>query len=248
MRNILVTLKYVGTKYHGWQVQENANTVQAEVQKAAEVIIGAPTDVTGCSRTDAGVHANKYCCTLRTESDIDCYKLKGGLNAKLPEDIGVMNCEDVDLEFHPRYSCTAKQYVYKIYNGGSKDPFLQDLALDYHRPLDEAFLDSQAKDFLGTHDFTSFCSIKSDVPDNIRTVYDASVIREGDLVIFRVTADGFLYNMVRIMVGTLLFISEGKLEPGSIPQIIEEKDRHAAGITARPEGLYLNEIYYDKRW
>lgn len=244
MRNILLKLKYLGTAYHGWQVQDNAHSVQEELQNAIERILGSREAVTGCSRTDSGVHANMYCCTLHTNSTIDCYKLQGALNAKLPSDIAVFECADMPEDFHPRYSCTAKQYVYKIYNASARDPFLENRALHYRPLLDETLLDKQAKDYIGTHDFTSFCSVKSDLEDNTRTVYDASVTRDGDVVTFTVTADGFLYNMVRIMAGTLLFISEGKREQGSIPQIIAAENRNAAGVTAPPHGLYLNRVYY----
>ena len=246
MRNILLKLKYLGTAYHGWQVQDNAHSVQEELQDAVEKILGSREAVTGCSRTDSGVHANMYCCTLRTESDIDCYKLQGALNAKLPKDISVFGCEDVSADFHPRYSCKAKQYVYRIYNASARDPFFENRALHYRPVIDEVLLDNQAQDYIGTHDFTSFCSTKSDIEDNTRTVYDAHVTRDGDVVTFTVTADGFLYNMVRIMVGTLLFISEGKRETDSIPAIIEARDRNAAGATAPPHGLYLNRVYYDE--
>lgn len=245
MRNILLKLKYLGTAYHGWQVQDNAHSVQEELQDAIEKILGSRESITGCSRTDSGVHANMYCCTLCTDSDIDCYKLQGALNAKLPNDISVFSCEDVSEDFHPRYSCTAKQYVYKIYNASARDPFFENRALHYRPLIDEEFLNNQARDYIGTHDFTSFCSTKSDLEDNVRTVYDASVTRDGDVVTFTVTADGFLYNMVRIMVGTLLFISEGKREQNSIPKMIEAKDRKVAGATAPPHGLYLNRVYYE---
>ncbi len=244
MRNILITLRFLGTRYHGWQVQENAKSVQEEVQNAVEAIFGSREALTGCSRTDSGVHANRYYCTLRTERTMDCYRLMGALNAKLPEDIGVLACQDVPDSFHPRYSAHSKQYVYQIYNGPGKDPFLQDRALAYHRPINVDFLNQQAQDLVGTHNFTSFCANKEPVNGNIRTVKQASVTRTGDLVLFTVEADGFLYNMVRIMVGTLLWINEGKREAGSIPAILAKEDRAAAGLTAPACGLYLNQVFY----
>ena len=244
MRQILLKLKYMGTAYHGWQVQDNAVTVQEVVQDALMGIFGERPDVTGCSRTDAGVHANMYCCSFMTDSDIDCYRLQGGLNAKLPQDVAVFDVSEVPLNFHPRYSCTAKQYIYKIYNGPARDPFMEGRALYYKPHIDEAVLNEEAKAYIGTHDFTSFCGSKCDQEDLTRTIYDASVTRDGDIVTFSVTGDGFLYNMVRIMVGTLLFINEGKRERGSIPDIIESRDRARAGQTALPCGLYLNQVFY----
>ena len=244
MRNILLTLKFLGTGYHGWQVQDNAKSVQETLQDAVEAILGAREPITGCSRTDTGVHANMFCCTLRTERDMDCFRLMGGLNAKLPEDIAVVDAREVPEEFHPRYSAKGKQYIYKIYNGMGRDPFLADRALFYHQPLDVEQLNRNAQEYVGTHDFTSFSANKVPVNENIRTVRSATVHKEGDVVIFTVEADGFLYNMVRIMVGTLLWISEGKREDGSIPQILDAKDRKAAGCTAPACGLYLNQVIY----
>ncbi|MGN0446672.1 MAG: tRNA pseudouridine(38-40) synthase TruA [Acutalibacteraceae bacterium] len=244
MRNILLRLRFIGTAYHGWQVQSNALSVQTALQDAVEAILGSREKVTGCSRTDSGVHANMYCCTLQTESSISCFRLIAALNAKLPLDISVYSAVEVPADFHPRYSCISKQYLYQIYNGSARNPFYEGRALHYHRPLDTAFLDAQAKDFLGTHKFTSFSNSREEVNGNIRTIRAASVVREGDLVTFSVEADGFLYNMVRIMAGTLLFLAEGKREPGSIPDILAREDRRAAGPTAPACGLYLNHVYY----
>lgn len=244
MRQILLKLKYLGTNYHGWQVQDNALTVQEVIQDALESIFHERPDVKGCSRTDAGVHANMYCCSFCIDSDIDLYRLMGGLNAKLSPDISCFDASDVPLDFHPRYSATGKQYIYKIYNGVARDPFYEGRALYYKPHIDADMLDREAKAFIGTHDFTSFCGVKCDKEDRTRTITDASVTRDGDLVTFSVTGDGFLYNMVRIMVGTLLFINEGKREMGSIPDIIEAKDRTRAGQTALPFGLYLNQVFY----
>lgn len=244
MRNILLTLRFLGTAYHGWQVQQNAKSVQEVLQDAVEAILGSRETITGCSRTDSGVHANMYCCTLRTEKEISCYRLIAALNAKLPLDIAVYGAREVPLEFHPRYDCTAKQYVYLFSNGNARNPFLEDRAFYYHHPLDEEFLNTQVQDFVGTHKFTSFSNNPEEINENIRTVRSASVTREGELVRFTVEADGFLYNMVRIMAGTLIFLSEGKRNPGSIPDILRAEDRREAGPTAPACGLYLNHVYY----
>lgn len=245
MRQILLRLKYLGTDYHGWQVQDNGIvTVQSTLQDALESIFGERIDVVGCSRTDAGVHANDYCCTFRTDADTTCYKIQGALNFKLPPDVKVFSVTEVPDDFHPRYSCTAKQYIYRIHNSVAPDPFLDGRALLYKPVIDADMLDRQAKDFIGTHDFTSLCGAKSDLEDMTRTIYDASVTRDGDEVTFSVTGDGFLYNMVRIMVGTLLFINEGKFEQGYILKLLELKDRTKAGRTAPAHGLYLNKVFY----
>ena len=244
MRNLLLTISFDGTAYHGWQVQDNALTVQQTLQDALQQLCSRRDNVVGCSRTDAGVHANMYCCNIRTEHPIPCDKLVTALNAVLPRDIAALDCREVDFDFHARYDCKSKEYIYKIWNSPNKNPFLYNHLLHYKYPLDEEFLSSQAKQFVGTYDFSSFCAAGSSVEDTVRTVMNASVERNGDEVIFRVEADGFLYNMVRIMMGTLIDISRGKLPENSIPQIIEAKNRFAAGYTAPARGLYLNKIHY----
>lgn len=244
MRNLLLTISFDGTAYHGWQVQENAVTVQQTLQDAMEHICSKRDNVVGCSRTDAGVHANMYCCNIRTESAVDCNKLVGALNAVLPRDIAALGCKEVDFDFHARYDCKSKEYIYKIWNSPNKNPFFYNYSLHYKYPLDEKFLSEQAKAFIGTHYFDAFCAAGSSVEDTERTVMNACVEREGDMVIFRVEADGFLYNMVRIMTGTLIDISRKKIPADSIEQIILSKNRSAAGYTAPAHGLYLNKIHY----
>lgn len=244
MRNLLLTISFDGTAYHGWQVQENAVTVQQTLQDALEKICSNRDNVVGCSRTDSGVHANMYCCNIRTESPIACDRLVTALNAVMPRDIAALDCREVDFDFHARYDCKSKEYIYKIWNSPNKNPFLFNHTLHYKYPLDAEFLSQQAKDFIGTHDFSAFCAAGSSVEDTVRTVMSASVERDGDMVIFRVEADGFLYNMVRIMTGTLLDIAKGKIPADSIPQIIDSGSRFAAGYTAPARGLYLNNINY----
>lgn len=244
MRNLLLTLRYDGSKYHGWQVQQNAITVQQTLQDCIEHVLQKRESIIGCSRTDSGVHANMYCCNVKTESAIPCENLVYALNSTLPYDIAVTHCCEVPQEFHARYDCKSKQYIYKIYNAKIKDPFLHGYALHYKYPLDAEMLDKQAKDFIGTYDYSGFCSSNSSVKSTVRTVKNASVKRDGNIVTFTVEADGFLYNMVRIMVGTLLYISQGKIEQDTIKDIIESKNRTRAGITAPPCGLYLNKVNY----
>ncbi len=244
MRNLLFTISFDGSAYHGWQVQNNALTVQEAFQDAFEQICSSRDNVVGCSRTDAGVHANMYCCNIRTENAAPCDKLVNALNAVLPKDIAVVSCREVDFDFHARYDCKSKEYIYKIWNSPNKNPFLFDYSYHFKYPIDDKFLSEQAADFIGTYDFAAFCAAGSSVEDTVRTVKNACVERDGDMVIFRVEADGFLYNMVRIMVGTLLDIHRKKIPAGSIKQIIASKNRFAAGQTAPAHGLYLNNIKY----
>ncbi len=244
MRRLLFKIQYDGTAYHGWQVQQNAVTVQEVFQNAVEKVFGERLDVKGCSRTDSGVHANEYYVSLDTDMDIAEKNAVLALNTYLPDDISVIACREVSLDFHPRYSCKYKQYVYKIYNGEIRNPFLKSYALHYKWRLDEELLNREAQAFVGSHDFSGFSSVKCDVEDTVRCVKAARVYRENDMVYFEVEADGFLYNMVRIMVGTLLFINEGKIKAGELPEIIESLDRTRAGKTAPPHGLYLNKVVY----
>lgn len=244
MRNLLLTIRYDGSSYHGWQVQKNAVTVQQVFQKAVEKLFCEKIDIKGCSRTDSGVHANMYCVSFKTDKNIPCKNIIAGLNTYLPKDIAVTDCKEVAHDFHARYSVRSKKYVYRVYNAQIRDPFLKDYAFHYRYPLNADYLNTESQAFVGTHDFCGFCSSRSDVEDTVRTVYSFSVERKGDEVIFSVEANGFLYNMARIMVGTLLFVNEGKIRPGELAQIIDSKERKRAGKTAPAQGLYLNSVKY----
>ena len=244
MRNLLVEIAYNGSGYHGFQVQDNALTVEEAVQDAIERILGIREKIIGCSRTDAGVHANSYFFNMHTENPIECERFVAALNHHLPHDIAALSCKEVEEDFHARYWAKKKEYVYKIYNSSAKNPFMHNLVFQYKYPLDVEKLDRAAKHFLGTHDFVAFRKEDTKDRDSIRTIYKSEVYREGDLVIFTVSGNGFLYNMVRIMVGTLLGVAQGKIGEDEIPEIIESRDRTRAGITASPCGLYLNRVEY----
>lgn len=245
MPNLLITLAYDGARYHGWQIQENALTVQEVFQKALEKVTGGGEDIKACSRTDTGVHARQFAVSLQTKSRIPPARLPAALNRYLPPDIAVKACRMVPGDFHARYSCLGKEYCYEIWNHPLRDPFLRDRALHYWYPLDEALLNEAASHYLGSHDFTSFCTLdRREMGDLVRTVTTAKVERQGHKVVFTVAADGFLYNMVRIMVGTLLRVQQGKFAPADIPGILAARDRRAAGPTAPACGLYLNRVFY----
>lgn len=242
--NHLITLRYDGTAYHGWQRQENAVTVQQRVEEAIEKLFGEESTASGCSRTDTGVHANCFKCNFKTEKVIPDANIISGLNFFLPDDIAVYDSRTVADDFNARFNCVSKEYIYKIYNGKYPDPFFNHRAMHYKYPLDEKMLDAEAKDYIGKHDFIAFRASGATVKTTERTVLHAGVEREGDVVIFRVEADGFLYNMVRIMVGTLIYISEGKIPQGTIQEIIASGNRLMAGKTAEACGLYLNKVNY----
>lgn len=245
MRNLLLTLSYCGKNLHGWQIQDNALTVQEVFQDALFQIIHERPDIKGCSRTDSGVHANMYCVSMKIEHPITEDHLMMALNRYLPDDVAVTSVVPVADDFHARYSCKGKEYVYKVWNSRVRNPFLHGLSLHYRYEMDVDRLNEEAQAFVGTHDFTSFCTLdKREKGDFTRTVEYFRVERQGDLVTFTVAADGFLYNMVRIMVGTLLAMNNGRIPFGTLPQIIEAENRKAAGPTAPPCGLYLNKVFY----
>ena len=246
MRNLRLTLSYCGKNLHGWQIQDNALTVQEVFQDALYQIIHERPDIKGCSRTDSGVHANMYCVSMKIEHPITEDHLMMAMNRYLPDDVAVTQVRRVEDDFHARYSCKGKEYVYKVWNSRVRNPFLHDLALHYRYEMDVEKLNQEAQAFVGAHDFTSFCTLdKREKGDFTRTVKYFTVQREGDLVTFTVAADGFLYNMVRIMVGTLLAMNNGRIPFGTLSDIIKAENRKAAGPTAPACGLYLNKVFYD---
>ncbi len=248
MQRILLTLRYDGTAYHGWQVQPNGVTVQEVLQDAIQAVTGVRSGVIGCSRTDAGVHADMFCCTFDTDSSLRGDKLCSALNYHLPHDVAVYAAEEVAEDFHPRYHATGKRYVYRIWNGRQRHPFYERYALHRNQPLDVDRLNRAAAAFVGCHDFAAFCGAGSDVQGTTcRTIRTCTVERQGDLVLFTVEGDGFLYNMVRIMVGTLLEIAGGRMAADCIPSILEGRDRAAAGPTAPAQGLCLMHVFYEDK-
>lgn len=246
MRNLLVKIAYDGSRYHGWQVQENALSVQSVFQQALEKILCESVELKGCSRTDTGVHAREYAISFKTTRTIPAQSLVFALNRFLPGDIAAKSCKEVPEEFHARYSCRGKEYVYEIWNDPIRNAFLENRALFHRYPLDTEKMNRAAAYFLGCHDFSTFCTGDKRDPNHMeRTVFRSEVSREGKIVRFTVAADGFLYNMVRIMVGTLLEVSRGRFQPEEIPAMIEQKNRKAAGPTAPASGLYLNRVFYE---
>lgn len=244
-KNLLLKIAYDGANYHGWQIQENAVAVQEVFQKALFSVTGLREDIKACSRTDTGVHAREFCISIKTECPIPPQRLQAALNHYLPQDICVSYCAEAAPDFHARYSCKGKEYTYEIWNSPVRNPFLKGRALHYWYPIDEALLNRAAGYYVGSHDFSSFCTLdKREKGDFTRTVTWARVERRDDLVVFTVAADGFLYNMVRIMAGTLLRVQQKKLLPEDIPGIILAKNRREAGPTAPACGLYLNKVFY----
>lgn len=246
---ILLTLAYKGTAFAGFGVQPNRRTVQGVIQDAIEQIYGTRYPVVGCSRTDAGVHARDYKLTFSPDASaprIPPERIPGALNAALPADIAVLSAETVTDAFHVRHDVYEKEYEYLICDRPVRSPFYTDTAFHYRHPLDTNVLARAAEMFLGTHDFRGFMASGSDIADTTRTVRSVSVFRRGDLVHIRISADGFLYNMVRIFVGTLLAVAEGKICADDLPAIIASCDRSRAGMTVPAQGLYLNRVTFNE--
>ncbi|MBR5512768.1 MAG: tRNA pseudouridine(38-40) synthase TruA [Ruminococcus sp.] len=244
MRNLKVLTAYRGTNYHGFQRQNNALTVQAVLEKAVSKVLNEPVTIIGCSRTDTGVHANEFCFNVKTESNIRNIGFCRGVNGELPDDVSILSCEDVSLDFHARYDCKGKEYIYRMHCSESKDPFGTDLAYHYRRKFDVEAARRAAAHLVGTHDFASFCADCTSVSTTVRTIYSLDIENNGTSVIILVKGDGFLYNMIRIIAGTLMDVSEGRISPDDIPAILEARDRLKAGRTAMAHGLYLNKVYY----
>lgn len=244
VKRLMLTLRYDGTAYHGWQVQPNAITVQETLQNAIEAVTGVRAGVIGCSRTDTGVHAAMFCCTFDTESAVPVERMALALNMHLPDDISVYDCKETAPDFHPRYAAKGKRYTYRVNNTHYRDPFTDRYTVRYTPRLDAELLNEYAQNYVGTHDFSAFCAANADTVDSVRTVSHFSVRREGDTVVFAVEADGFLYNMVRIMVGTLLDMAAGRLPADTIGKALSSGDRSFAGATAPAKGLCLEKVFY----
>ncbi|MBR6509776.1 MAG: tRNA pseudouridine(38-40) synthase TruA [Clostridia bacterium] len=239
-----MTLSYNGSAYHGWQIQSNALTVQEAFENALFKLLGKPAKVTACSRTDTGVHAREFCCHLDIEENIPHSAFLRGLNALLPPDIAVTDVKDVPSDFHARYNCKGKTYVYRILNSNKKDAFLSPFTWQIERQLDIEKMNAFCKNLIGTHDFFAFSASGRTVDDTVRTITDCFVKKEGDIISLSVTGNGFLYNMVRIIVGTAVDVSDGKL-PADIPvTVFETKKRESVGMTAPAQGLILEKVYY----
>lgn len=244
MRNIKIIIQYDGSRYHGWQKQPNAPTIQETVENAIAGVTGEKILLYGCGRTDAGVHAKYYVCHFFTDTRFDASRFKYAINSRLPDDIVCILSEEAEEGFDSRWS-QSKTYTYLIQNSELPDVFLNKRAWHYCHPLDIDAMQKAAKCFLGEHDFVGFASSGFTVKTTVRTIYSIDVTKEGDIIRIDVTGNGFLYNMVRIIAGTLVFCGSGKINWREMTDIINSCDRSRAGITAPPDGLYLSKVYYD---
>lgn len=245
MRNIAIRLRYEGTAYHGWQLQKEDITVASVLEDAIFKVCGSPSRVTGCGRTDAGVHALRYCANFRTGCGIPADRIPYALNARLPGDIAVTDAVEADEDFNAILSCRKKEYIYKILNSGIRDPFLENRVCFYPQHLDMDQMKKAAEAFVGTHDFKAVRSEGTQTKTTVRTVFSCTAEKSGDIITVSVCADGFLYNMCRAIVGTMVYASYGKLQPEDIPGLLLTGDRRLTGPTMPPQGLYLNRVWYD---
>ena len=245
MRNIALRLSYDGTSYHGWQVQKSEVSVAETLETALTKICGHPVKTVGCGRTDAGVHALRYCANFRTESTIPIGRFPLAVNSRLPADIAVTDAVEAPEDFNAIGSCIKKEYIYKILNRNIRDPFLENRVCFYPQHLDLERMQAAARAFEGRHDFRAVRSLGTETKTTVRTVHWCRAEEDGDLITVSICADGFLYNMCRAMVGTMVYASYGKLEPEDIPALLAAGDRRLTGPTMPPQGLYLNRIWYE---
>lgn len=244
---ILLTIAYDGTNYSGWQKQKDPSvrTVEGVVTEALRQLLRMPElECIGASRTDAGVHALGQRAMLEAETTIPVERIPLAIRSYLPEDIVVTKAEEVGEAFHPRYDCVKKTYEYRFWNAPKKNPKERLYSMYVAKPLELQKMQAAAEAVIGTHDFAAFCAAGAQVSSTVRTIFDCQVERQGDCVRILVTGDGFLYNMVRILAGTLLAVGQGRLAPEEVANILESRDRRKAGQTAEPQGLTLQEIFY----
>ncbi len=247
MRNLKLTVTYDGSNYSGWQIQTkqpHVKTIQDEIQKALKKILPEACSVIASGRTDAGVHALGQTINFFTSSCIPEKKIIPALNSLLPKDIVIIDSIEVNENFHARFDVEKKWYRYTIYNNKVPDVFIRRYSMFTSFKLDIEKMKKAAEYFKGKHNFKSFCSTGTSVNDFVRTIYFSELTKKNNLIIYDIIGNGFLYNMVRIIVGTLIEVGKGKIYPDEIPNIIKEKNRYKSGPTAKPHGLCLYKTYY----
>ncbi len=240
----MLRVSYDGTDFCGWQVQNEMRTVEGELNKAINELTGETTEVIGASRTDSGVHAKGNVAVFDTESSIPAEKFMYAINSLLPDDVTVVESKEVDRDFHPRHCRSVKTYEYRIYTSRINNPLKRRFAYRFPTELDVEKMDEAAKYLIGEHDFKSFCCVRTQAETTIREIISADVYRDDEDIVIRVTGAGFLYNMVRIIAGSLMEVGSGKYEPVHIKEVLEGTDRTLAGPTAEPQGLTLVNIEF----
>lgn len=239
MKRVMLTVAYDGTNYHGWQIQPNGETIEGILNRCLSVLLGEEIAVIGASRTDSGVHAMGNIAVFDTESPIPAEKMSYALNQRLPEDIRIQKAQEVAPDFHPRHCASRKTYEYRIYNAPFPMPVRRLYSYFTYVPLDIKRMRQGAAYLVGEHDFKSFCSVQAQVESTVRQIDAVEVLQENQEIVIRVSGRGFLYNMVRIIAGTLMEVGRGHIEPEKVEEILRAKDRQAAGPTAPACGLTL---------
>lgn len=244
MKNVKLTIEYDGTNYSGWQIQNNAITIEQVLEDNLKAITGDNLKVIGSSRTDAGVHARGFVGNFLTESKIPADKFRNVLNSRLPEDIVILNSEEVDLTFNSRFDSKGKTYSYTVLNTHQRPALGRNYVYHFRRNVDVALMVEASKEFIGTHDFAAFKSSGGNTKTTVRTISSLDVVKQGDYIIFTITGDGFLYNMVRIIIGTLMEVGLNRIKTKSIKDILLSKNRCMSGPCLPPSGLCLEKVYY----
>lgn len=243
MKRMLLTISYDGTNYHGWQVQPNGITIQQTLQDSLQKLLSERVSVTGCSRTDAGVHAKEFCCHVDCKDNFPESAFLRGLNSLLPNDITVINCVEVDSDFHARYNSKGKKYVYCMYTG-HLSPFDSRYMLHLEKKPDIKLMNDFCKGIIGTHDFAAFSSSKRTVEDTVRTISECYVTEKDNFIFFEIVGNGFLYNMVRILAGTALAVGYKRLKADCYVDVFNTQNRALAGDTLPPHALFLDKVFY----
>lgn len=245
MQRFKCKITYDGSQFSGYQIQPNKRTVQGELERALQKLHkGEAIKVFASGRTDAGVHARGQVIHFDSPLSIPEARWTAALNSLLPDEVSILEVEKAGASFHARFDVTGKEYRYFVYTEPIRNPFKRNQAHHYPYPLNLAAMRNASKHFIGIHDFTSFCSAKTEVEDRVREIREIDLVEEEGMLIFRFVGNGFLYNMVRILVGTLLQVGSGDILPQEIPEILAKKNRIYAGRTAPPQGLYLWEVHY----
>lgn len=244
MRNIRFTLEYIGKRYHGWQIQENAITIQQILEEKLSLILHAKHRVVGAGRTDAGVHALGQVAHFKTANSLPVERIFSGMNSLLPADIAILDMQEVSFSFHSRKEAKKKEYFYQIWNGKKPSPFLSAYVMHIPYSLDRETMEKAASCFQGKHDFTSFTPAKSAIQNKVRHVFHSEIEEEGEMIRYRIIANGFLHHMVRTIVGTIINVGKGMIPVEQIIEIFQARDRKWAGFVAPAKGLFLKKIFY----
>ncbi len=246
MRNIKLTIEYDGKDFNGWQKQPNKLNIQGEIERAIFLVTGEQVELIASGRTDAGVHALRQIANFKTNSNIPIEKFPVAINSKLKKSIRVQQAEEVEERFHARYNCKRKTYCYVINNTQQGSAIFRNLEYFFPLPLNVEKMKKAISYFVGEHDFKAFKASGTSSKTSVRTIYEAEILQKEGRIIIKLTGNGFLYNMVRIIAGTLLEVGLEKIEPEKIPEIIKQGDRKQAGKTLPPQGLYLCQVEYEQ--